>query len=114
MAKHGEGAAWYGKTCIKCEAPINYAQAKAGLMPGYCGRCTDEVRRAVEAEVGRRRGGASGLFFRLSEDDAGAATRRVRAGFVLLLGAALGFGGAVALARLDPATFERIRGLLGS
>lgn len=113
MAKHSEGQAWYGKTCIKCEAPVNYAQAKAGLMPGYCGRCTDEVRRAVEAEVGKRRGGASGLW-RIVRDPPGTAASRVRAGFVFLLGAALGFGGAIALARFDPATFEKVRGLLGS
>jgi hypothetical protein len=50
MAKHGEGEVWFGKTCVKCEAPINYAQAAKGVIPGLCGKCTDEVRRQILAE----------------------------------------------------------------
>lgn len=50
MAKHGEGEAWFGKTCSKCEAPINYAQAAKGAIPGLCGKCTDDVRRQILAE----------------------------------------------------------------
>ena len=36
---------WYGRSCAKCSQPIHYGYVSE--IEGYCGKCTDEVRRLI-------------------------------------------------------------------
>src|SRR5262245_10672666 len=92
MAKHGEGQAWFGKTCAKCEAPLNYAQAAKGAIPGLCGKCTDEVRRRILGEARQ----PSGRFRRAEGfDDGGGRGAPFALGLVAGLIIAAAAGGAL-------------------
>jgi hypothetical protein len=42
---------WFGKRCTKCNAPINYAYK--GVIEGWCGKCTDELRRSFREDLRR-------------------------------------------------------------
>ncbi len=103
-ASEKERKPWYGKTCAKCDAPLNYAQAAKGMIPGLCGKCTDEVRRRIVAEA---RGGREGR----PEADSVPREPRLRAGPLLAaiaIGLLLGFAAAVAAAAFAPERFAPI------
>jgi hypothetical protein len=92
---------WYGKTCARCDAPINYAQAKKGAIPGYCGKCTDEVRRKILLESGGGGGGAA----QASEPVPARRGVGARVAGGIIAGIFLGFAAAVALAAFAPGKF---------
>jgi hypothetical protein len=111
---------WYGKTCLRCEAPINYAYAAKGPLPGYCGRCTDEVRRVLfseaKAEIEKQAAGHPGRA--RPRGDAGGAGGRGGAIFIgLVVGVILGLAAAIVVGALAPERLtwwtEQARKLLG-
>ena len=87
-----EAKPWFGKKCANCDAPINYAYK--GHVIGWCGKCTDQLRNLfkddlrheIEREIAGKRGGGG----------VGGGGGKLVLG--LLLGAVLGFGGAVGMA----------------
>jgi hypothetical protein len=101
-----DGKPWHGAVCRLCDSPVNYAWAKRAPMPGICGRCHDKLRghtvgdaadrtRAAREAVHQVEGVKPGLGF--------------GGGLLLLvLGAALGFAGAVATAIFAEDTFHEI------
>ena len=93
---------WYGKTCVKCDAPINYAFAAKGPLPGYCGKCTDEARRLFQGEVQQpsKVSRIRPVFFERP------AKTGVSVLVGLVLGLLIGICGSLALAALDPPRFE--------
>jgi len=98
MAKQPEGQPWYGKTCARCGAPINYAYAKSGPLPGYCGKCTDEVRRALFGEARAERDVQA-----IAVAEASSPGRPLRLLAAVLAGAILGAAATLAVAAFLPA-----------
>ena len=99
-----EAKPWFGKKCANCDAPINYAYK--GHVIGWCGKCTDQLRGLFrddlrkELETERKASGGGG--------GGGGGGGKLVLG--LLLGAALGFGGAVGVAAYVPETWNKIAG----
>ena len=60
MYKKEKEKPWYGKTCEKCDEPINWAYAAKGPIPGWCGKCVAKVRLKFKAELKRELRGEKG------------------------------------------------------
>lgn len=102
MAKQAEEKQpWYGKTCARCDAPLNYAQAAKGVLPGYCGRCTDAVRRMFQEEVERK-----DPSLRILVRERTVVERGLGVLLWLIVGLLLGVGGSLALAAFDRPRFD--------
>lgn len=72
------------KPCVKCGRDVPYAYKSP--IPGFCGRCTDEVLRTLQAG---QEGGPESR--RLGAAGAGGLGRGMAIGAVVMLGLVLGF-----------------------
>jgi hypothetical protein len=105
--KKEEEKPWHGKRCSRCDAPIRY-NYKADIE-GWCGKCTDEIRKKFYEDFERR--GTGG--------EPEVVVKKVRSGKVrwFLLGIVLSFLGTLAVNLFAAAQWNRlltwIRGLWG-
>ncbi|GIW72253.1 MAG: hypothetical protein KatS3mg102_1795 [Planctomycetota bacterium] len=112
------GKPWYGKRCQRCGKPLNYAWAARAPIPGLCGRCHDErhvytkgrLVAAPSSSWWRRR---AGRRHEPGEDGAMAMGKEGGRGWrgglgLVLLGALLGYAGAVLTAVLAEQAFFEI------
>lgn len=91
---------WFGKRCARCEAAINYAQAAKGVIPGLCGKCTDETRRLLREELRREIASENPVVLARGARGAGGGGGKLVAGIVT--GLLLGLGAGVATAAYAP------------
>lgn len=93
---------WYGRTCVKCNLPIHYSYTSE--IEGYCGRCTDAVRKhVIESHRADLERGLLGA--KLPERSSGGLGRLLLG---LLLGGVLVFFGALATAVYKPELWEKL------
>ena len=97
-----EAQPWFGKKCANCDAPINYAYK--GHVIGWCGKCTDQLRGMFRDDLRKE----LEREIQAASDEAAIGGRRGRFVLGLVVGAIVGFGGAVATCVFAPDAWGKV------
>lgn len=96
---------WFGKRCASCDAPLNYAQASRGLIPGLCGKCTDEAKRSLRDELRRELANDKAVVV---SGGGGGRSGGGGLGLGLAVGLVLGAGACVGAAAFAPGPWQSV------